>query len=53
MKISISRNELKEAVAGFTKIVNGKSHALPILGCVRFESTVLALKCGNTSSGGP
>jgi len=38
MNISISRNELKEAVAGFTKIVNGKSHALPILGCVRFES---------------
>ena len=37
MNLSISRGELKEAVAGFTKIVNGKSHTLPILGCVRFE----------------
>lgn len=38
MKITIPRNELREAVAGFSKIVNGKSRSLPILGCVRFEA---------------
>lgn len=38
MKIAITREELKTAVAGFQKIVNGKSRSLPILGCIRFES---------------
>ncbi len=37
MKLSIPRSELKQAVSGFTKIVNGKV-TLPILGCVRFEN---------------
>ena len=37
MKLTIPRGELKAATAGFSKIVNGKSHTLPILGCVRFE----------------
>lgn len=39
MQITVPRNELKEAVAGFSKIVNGKSQTLPVLGCVRFAST--------------
>jgi DNA polymerase III sliding clamp (beta) subunit (PCNA family) len=38
MKIAITREELKTAVAGFQKIVNGKSRSLPILGGIRFES---------------
>ena len=37
MKVSLPRSEVKEAVAGFSKIVNGKSHTLPVLGCVRFN----------------
>ncbi len=38
MQITIPRGELKEAVAGFIKVVNGRSHTLPILGGVRFEN---------------
>ena len=38
MTLTLTRGELKTAVAGFSKIVNGKSHTLPILGCVRFEA---------------
>jgi DNA polymerase III sliding clamp (beta) subunit (PCNA family) len=38
MQITVQRGELKEAVAGLGKIVNGKSHTLPILGCVRFAA---------------
>ncbi len=38
MKITFPRAELKEAVAGFQKIVNGKSRSVPILGCIRFEA---------------
>ena len=37
MQITIPRGELKTAVGGFSKIVNGKT-TLPVLGCVRFES---------------
>ena len=39
MQITIPRGELKVAVAGFIKVVNGRSHTLPILGGVRFESS--------------
>ena len=39
MQISVLRGQLKEAVAGFGKIVNGKSRTLPILGGIRFESS--------------
>ena len=38
MQISLPRGELKDAVAGFIKIVNGRAHTLPILDCVRFVS---------------
>lgn len=38
MKLILSREELKTAVAGFQKIVNGKSRSLPILGGICFES---------------
>ena len=37
MQMTVSRGELKEAVAGFNKIVNGKT-TLPILSCVKFEN---------------
>jgi len=39
MQITMPRGELKEAVAGFIKVVNGRSHTLPILGGVRFENS--------------
>ena len=39
MQITVNRGELKEACAGFIKIVNGKSRTLPVFGCVRFESS--------------
>jgi len=38
MTLTIPRGELKSAVAGFSKIINGKSRNLPILGCIRIES---------------
>src|SRR5271169_3705062 len=37
MQIMIPRGEIKDAIGGFSKIVNGKC-TLPILGCVRFEN---------------
>ncbi|MDA0323190.1 MAG: DNA polymerase III subunit beta, partial [Verrucomicrobia bacterium] len=37
MKVTIPRKEIKEAVAGFGKIVSGKT-TLPVLGCVRFDN---------------
>ena len=37
MQITLPRRELKEAVTGFGKIVNGRV-TLPVLGCVRFEA---------------
>lgn len=43
MQITIPRGELKEAVAGFSKIVNGKSRTLPVLGCVRFQRTAYGI----------
>lgn len=43
MKITIQRGELKAAVSGFQKIVNGKSRSLPILGGIRFEHKADAL----------
>ena len=39
MQITLPRGELKQAVSGFIKVVNGRSHTLPILGGVRFESS--------------
>ena len=38
MKITIPRRDLKEAVAGFNKIINGHVPSLPILGCIRLEA---------------
>ena len=35
--ITLPRNELKDAVAGFTKVITCKS-TLPVLGCVRFDT---------------
>src|ERR1017187_1896815 len=37
-QLTIPRGELKEAVAGFSEIVNGKT-TLPVLACVRFSGT--------------
>ena len=31
MQITVNRGELKQACAGFSKIVNGRSQSLPIL----------------------
>jgi DNA polymerase-3 subunit beta len=36
MKLTIPRSEIKEAVAGLSRIVSNKT-TLPILGCVRFD----------------
>jgi DNA polymerase-3 subunit beta len=36
MKLTIPRSEIKEAVAGMSRIVSNKT-TLPILGCVRFD----------------
>jgi len=38
MNLTITRGELKSAITGLSKIINGKSHSLPILGCIRIEA---------------
>ena len=37
MQITTTRGQIRQAVAGFSKIIRGKQ-SLPVLGCVRFSA---------------